>query len=81
VKRLLALLVVVGLAVGLVGCTSSPTTGGGKPPTAGGGKTPPLPTDGKHTTPTGHMETPKHETPKAETPKGETPKGKESKKD
>jgi hypothetical protein len=46
VKRLLALLVVVGLAAGLIGCTSSPTTGGVKPPTSTK-PPPPLPTDGK----------------------------------
>jgi hypothetical protein len=44
VKRLLAMLVVVGLAAGLVGCTSSPTTGGVKPPTSTK-PPPPPPTD------------------------------------
>jgi hypothetical protein len=79
VKRLLALLVVVGLAVGLVGCTSSPTTGGGKPPTAGGKPPPPPPTDGKGIKPATEHKMP--ETKPAETKPAETKPTKESKKD
>ncbi len=44
-KRLLALVVGVGLAAGLIGCTGQPTTGGVKPPTSTK-PPPPPPTEG-----------------------------------